>query len=124
MKTIKNFVFTRETKAITSITRKYEQRTILDLKVSNIKVTGFLYEEETVWFGGLFSSRHFRKEIVSNLPASVALGMERMSYEMLIRDIENELDEEAFKYLKKGCVRELYEKPEAKKQDGSDIVEF
>ena len=124
MKTIKNFVFTRETKAITSITRKYEQRTILDLKVSNIKVTGFLYEEETVWFGGLFSSRHFRKEIVSNLPASVSLGQERMSYEMLIRDIENELDQEAFKYLKKGCVREPYEKPEAKKQDGSDIVEF
>lgn len=124
MKTIKNFVFTRETKAITSITRKYEQRTILDLKVSNIKVTGFLYEEETVWFGGLFSSRHFRKEIVSNLPASVALGMERMSYEMLIRDIENELDQEAFKYLKKGSVRELYEKPEAKEHDGSEIVEF
>lgn len=124
MKTIKNFVFTRETKAITSITRKYEQRTILDLKVSNIKVTGFLYEEETVWFGGLFSSRHFRKEIVSNLPASVVLGMERMSYEMLIRDIENELDQEAFKYLKKGCVREPYEKPEAKEHDGSEIVEF
>lgn len=124
MKTIKNFVFTRETKAITSITRKYEQRTILDLKVSNIKVTGFLYEEERVWFGGLFSSRHFRKEVVSNLPASVSLGQERMSYEMLIRDIENELDQEAFKYLKKGSVREPYEKPEAKKQDGSDIVEF
>lgn len=124
MKTIKNFVFTRETKAITSITRKYEQRTILDLKVSNIKVTGFLYEEETVWFGGLFSSRHFRKEIVSNLPASVALGIERMSYEMLIRDIENELDQEAFKYLKKGCTREPYEKPEAKEHDGSEIVEF
>lgn len=114
MKTIRNFIFTREKKAITSITRKYEQRTILDLKVSNIKVTGFLYEEETVWFGGLFSSRHFRKEIVSNLPASVALGMERMGYEMLIRDIENELDEEAFKYLKKGYVREPYDKPEAK----------
>lgn len=124
MKTIKNFVFTRETKAITSITRKYEQRTILDLKVSNIKVTGFLYEEEKVWFGGLFSSRHFRKEVVSNLPASVALGQERMSYEMLIRDIENELDQEAFKYLKKGCVREPYEKPEAKEHDGSEIVEF
>lgn len=124
MKTIKNFVFTRETKAITSITRKYEQRTILDLKVSNIKVTGFLYEEETVWFGGLFSSRHFRKEIVSNLPASVSLGQERMSYEMLIRDIENELDQEAFKYLKKGSVREPYEKPEAKEHDSSEIVEF
>ena len=124
MKTIRNFIFTREKKAIASITRKYEQRTILDLKVSNIKVTGFLYEEETVWFGGLFSSRHFRKEIVSNLPASVALGMERRSYEMLIRDIENELDEEAFKYLKKGCMREPYEKPEAKEHDGSDIVEL
>jgi hypothetical protein len=124
MKTIKNFVFTRETKAITSITRKYEQRTILDLKVSNIKVTGFLYEEETVWFGGLFSSRRFRKEVVSNLPASVSLGQERMSYEMLIRDIENELDQEAFKYLKKGSVREPYEKPEAKEHVSSDIVEF
>ena len=124
MKTIRNFIFTREKKAITSITRKYEQRTILDLKVSNIKVIGFLYEEETVWFGGLFSSRHFRKEIVSNLPASVSLGQERMSYEMLIRDIENELDQEAFKYLKKGSVREPYEKPEAKEHDGSDIVEF
>ena len=121
MKTIKNFVFTRETKAITSITRKYEQRTILDLKVSNIKVTGFLYEEETVWFGGLFSSRRFRKEIVSNLPASVSLGQERMSYEMLIRDIENELDQEAFKYLKKGCVREPYEKPEAKTHEDSSV---
>lgn len=121
MKTIKNFVFTRETKAITSITRKYEQRTILDLKVSNIKVTGFLYEEETVWFGGLFSSRHFRKEIVSNLPASVSLGQERMSYEMLIRDIENELDQEAFKYLKKGCVREPYEKPEAKAHEDPSV---
>lgn len=121
MKTIKNFVFTRETKAITSITRKYEQRTILDLKVSNIKVTGFLYEEETVWFGGLFSSRHFRKEVVSNLPASVSLGQERMSYEMLIRDIENELDQEAFKYLKKGCVREPYEKPEAKPHEDSNV---
>lgn len=124
MKTIRNFIFTREKKAITSVTRKYEQRTILDLKVSNIKVTGFLYEEETVWFGGLFSSRHFRKEIVSNLPASVALGQERMSYEMLIRDIENELDQEVFKYLKKGSVREPYEKPEAKEHDGSEIVEF
>lgn len=124
MKTIRNFIFTREKKAITSIIRKYEQRTILDLKVSNIKVTGFLYEEETVWFGGLFSSRRFRKEIMSNLPASVALGMERMSYEMLIRDIENELDQEAFKYLKKGSVREPYEKPEAKEHDGSEIVEF
>lgn len=121
MKTIKNFVFTRETKAITSITRKYEQRTILDLKVSNIKVTGFLYEEEKVWFGGLFSSRHFRKEVVSNLPASVALGQERMSYEMLIRDIENELDEEAFKYLKKGYVREPYDKPEAKGHEGFHV---
>ena len=124
MKTIRNFIFTREKKAIASITRKYEQRTILDLKVSNIKVTGFLYEEETVWFGGLFSSRHFRKEIVSNLPASVTLGMERMSYEMLIRDIENELDEEAFKYLKKGNIPELYNKPEAKEHDDSDIVEL
>lgn len=124
MKTIRNFIFTREKKAITSIIRKYEQRTILDLKVSNIKVTGFLYEEETVWFGGIFSSRHFRKEIVSNLPASVSLGQERMSYEMLIRDIENELDQEAFKYLKKGSVREPYEKPEAKEHDGSEIVEF
>nr|DAG93160.1 MAG TPA: hypothetical protein [Crassvirales sp.] len=121
MKTIKNFVFTRETKAITSITRKYEQRTILDLKVSNIKVTGFLYEEETVWFGGLFSSRHFRKEVVSNLPASVSLGQERMSYEMLIRDIENELDQEAFKYLKKGSVKEPYEKPEAKAHEDSSV---
>lgn len=121
MKTIKNFVFTRETKAITSITRKYEQRTILDLKVSNIKVTGFLYEEETVWFGGLFSSRHFRKEVVSNLPASVSLGQERMSYEMLIRDIENELDQEAFKYLKKGSVREPYEKPEAKTHEDHSV---
>nr|DAY00090.1 MAG TPA: hypothetical protein [Crassvirales sp.] len=121
MKTIRNFIFTREKKAITSITRKYEQRTILDLKVSNIKVTGFLYEEEAVWFGGLFSSRHFRKEIVSNLPASVALGMERMGYEMLIRDIENELDEEAFKYLKKGYVREPYDKPEAKGHEGFHV---
>ena len=121
MKTIKNFVFTREKKAITSITRKYEQRTILDLKVSNIKVTGFLYEEETVWLGGLFSSRHFRKEIVSNLPASVSLGQERMSYEMLIRDIENELDQEAFKYLKKGSVREPYEKPEAKPHEEPSV---
>ena len=121
MKTIRNFIFTREKKAITSITRKYEQRTILDLKVSNIKVTGFLYEEEIVWFGGLFSSRHFRKEIVSNLPASVALGMERMGYEMLIRDIENELDEEAFKYLKKGYVREPYDKPEAKGHEGFHV---
>lgn len=121
MKTIRNFIFTREKKAITSITRKYEQRTILDLKVSNIKVTGFLYEEETVWFGGLFSSRHFCKEIVSNLPASVALGMERMGYEMLIRDIENELDQEAFKYLKKGYVREPYDKPEAKGHEGFHV---
>ena len=121
MKTIRNFIFTREKKAIASITRKYEQRTILDLKVSNIKVTGFLYEEETAWFGGLLSSRHFRKEIVSNLPASVALGMERMGYEMLIRDIENELDEEAFKYLKKGYVREPYDKPETKDHDGFHV---
>lgn len=121
MKTIRNFIFTREKKAITRITRKYEQRTILDLKVSNIKVTGFLYEEETVWFGGLISSRHFRKEIVSNLPASVALGMECMGYEMLIRDIENELDEEAFKYLKKGYVRETYDKPEAKGHEGFHV---
>lgn len=57
MKTIKNFVFTRETKAITSITRKYEQRTILDLKVSNIKVTGFLYEEKRQ-YGSVVSSPH------------------------------------------------------------------
>ena len=58
---------------------------------------------------------------MSNLPASVALGMERMGYEMLIRDIENELDQEAFKCLKKGYVREPYDKPEAKAHEDSSV---